>query len=189
MKTNELKALKNELSIKAKSGLDFIIAACIIWFAISYVWTLTATTYNKSILTFIVGGPMLPLAFMLSKILKTNWKIKGNPLQPLGLWLNFAQLFYFPFLIFILLANPDFFVMTFAIITGAHFFPYAWFYGEKAYAIFAGIISLGSMLIGINVENDKMFLVPLFTAICLAVMGLIIYMFYKKKRNSYEMPN
>ena len=30
--------------------------------------------------------------------------------------------------------------MSYVIITGAHFFPYAWLYDEIVYAIFAGMI-------------------------------------------------
>jgi hypothetical protein len=143
---NDLKKLKLEIQIKAKNGIDFILAASLVWFGISIIWTLDYDPYNKSIFTFVFGAILLPLAFVFSKIFKTEWKIKGNKLQPLGLWLNFAQLFYFPFLIFILLASPKYFIMTYAIITGAHLFPYAWFYDEIGYAISAGIISIASFL-------------------------------------------
>ena len=85
--------------------MDFIISASIIWFAIAFVWTLPYSAYDRSIITFMVGAPMLPLAWLLSKILKTEWTIKNNLLDPLGLWLNFAQLFYFPFLFFVLSKN------------------------------------------------------------------------------------
>ncbi|MFZ6010636.1 MAG: DUF7010 family protein [Bacteroidota bacterium] len=88
--------LRIELSIKSKNGLDFILAASVIWIAIAYVWTLPSKPYDKSILTFIVGSFMLPLALLVSKMVKTTWTNKNNPLQPPGLWLNFAQLFYFP---------------------------------------------------------------------------------------------
>lgn len=71
--------LRNELSVKAKNGLDFTLAASIIWLSIAFIWTLNFSSYNKSVLTFIVGGLMLPLAFLFSKILKTNWKIRNNP--------------------------------------------------------------------------------------------------------------
>ena len=94
-------SLRNELSVKSKNGLDFTLAASIVWLSIAFIWTLNTISYNKSVLTFIVGGFMLPLALLFSKIMKTNWKNKDNPLQPLGLWLNFAQLFYFPFLIYL----------------------------------------------------------------------------------------
>lgn len=140
MNAKELNQLRLELALKAKNGIDFILAASIIWLMISYVWTLPYSDYNKSVITFIIGGLMLPVAWGLSKLLNTSWTIKNTPLQPLGLWLNFAQLFYFPFLILILLKSPQYFVMTYVIITGAHFSPYAWYYNEKSFAIMAGVI-------------------------------------------------
>ena len=125
MEQHSLSKLKLEIQLQAKNGIDFILSAGILWLIISFLWTLNYTSYNKSILTFMVGAILLPLAFGLSKILKTNWKVKDNPLQPLGLWLNFAQLIYFPFLIFVLIKYPNYFIMAYAIITGAHLFHYA----------------------------------------------------------------
>lgn len=179
--------LRLELSIKAKNGVDFIIAASIIWLVISYVWTLSYSSYDKSILTFIVGGLMMPLAFLFSKILKTTWKVKDNPLQPLGLWLNFAQLFYFPFLFFVLSKNPDYFVMTYVIITGAHFFPYAWYYNEKSFAIMSGIISVGALLLASKLTVENFYLIPAFMAVSLMILAVLIYFSYTKKlKNSND---
>lgn len=177
-------ALRIELSIKAKNGIDFIIAASIIWLAIAYIWTFPYTPYNKSILTFIVGGLMLPLALLLSKLLKTVWTIKDNPLQPLGLWLNFAQLFYFPFLVFALIKIPDYFVMVYVIITGAHFFPYAWYYKISMYALFAGIISLGALLLGLKLPADKIYYIPLFMSANLIILGILLKANVKKRAAS-----
>ena len=165
MDNKGFKKLKTDIQLQAKNGVDFMVSAGIIWLAISYIWTMDYTSYSKSILTFIIGAFMLPMAFGFSKVLKTNWKIKHNPLDPLGLWLNFAQLIYFPFLIFILIKSPDFFIMTYAIITGAHLFPYAWFYDEMGYAVAAVIISVGSLLISLNIASEQMWIVPLFTSL------------------------
>jgi hypothetical protein len=181
MEASRLNELKLELSLKAKNGLDFIISAIMIWSAISYIWTLSSTTYNKSILTFIVGGLMLPFAFGLSKILKTQWKVESNPLQPLGLIFNFTQLFYFPFLIFVLLRSPDYFVMTYAIITGAHFFPYSWYYNEKGYAVMAGLISMGALLIALNASPEKMFLVAAFVSGSLVLLAIWLFVSLRMK--------
>lgn len=128
MEETEFDRFRIELSVKAKNGIDFITAAILIWVCISVIWAQDLTSYDKSIYTFIISGVMLPLAFALSKVYKTIWMVTKNPLRPLGLVLNIAQLFYFPFLFFILSKSPDHFVMTYAIITGAHFFPYFWFY-------------------------------------------------------------
>jgi hypothetical protein len=182
---NELDKLRIELSVKAKNGLDFIMAASVVWLAITYIWTLPTTSYDKSVFTFIVGSLMMPLAMLLSKIIKSTWTIKDNPLQPLGLWLNFAQLFYFPILIFVLIKMPDYFVMTYVIITGAHFFPYAWFYKAPAFAVMAGVVSLGAMLITLQITIENMYLVPLFMSCSLMLLAILLFSSYKKRNAEY----
>lgn len=181
MDNGQIEKLKLELAVQAKLGIDFILSAAIIWGLITFVWTLSYSAYDKSIITFYVGAVMLPLAFLLSKVLKTNWKTPGNPLEPLGLWLNFAQLFYFPFLFFFLATQPNYFVMAYVIITGAHFFPYAWYYDEKGYAFSAGIISVGAFLIAIKVEPANIYYVPLFITLILMALVIWLHFSYRKK--------
>lgn len=175
--------LKKEIQLKAKLGIDFILAAGIVWVIIFLLWKYTKnTSYDKSVFTFMLSAVLLPLALGLSKIFKTEWKIKNNPLQPLGLWLNFAQLIYFPFLVFMLIKHPDFFIMAYAIVTGAHLFPYAWFYDEFGYAIAAVTISVGSLLIAIFQEIDSMLLIPAYTAVILFLLAVKI--FFKIRKNN-----
>ncbi len=184
MTKHQFDNLRLELSTKAKNGLDFTLAAGIIWLLISFIWTIHNSAYNKSIFTFIVGALLLPLAFLFSKLFSTTWTIEGNSLQPLGLQLNFAQLFYFPFLIFILIKFPDYFVMTYAIITGAHLFPYAWFYNTPLYAIFAGIISVGSFILALIMPLNKMYIVPIFTSASLLMLTVLLYFDSARKRKN-----
>jgi hypothetical protein len=180
--TNEsLTDLRTELSVKSKNGIDFTLAAGIIWIIISWIWTLNFKSYDKSVFTFIIGALMMPIAYFLSKIFKTTWTNKENPLQPLGLWLNFSQLFYFPFLIFSLIKFPDYFVMVYVIITGAHFFPYAWFYKTNLYAVFAGIISVGAMTLGLILPISEIYLIPVFMSVSLLVLTLLLFFDSKKK--------
>jgi len=182
MTSEELDELRNGISIKSKNGIDFTLAASIIWFVVAFLWRLDFKPYDKAVLVFIAGGPLLPLAFLFSKLLKTNWKNKDNPLQPLGLWLNFAQLFYFPFLVFTMIKMPEYFIMTYAIITGGHLFPYAWFYRTNWYAIFAGIIVLGSLFLGLSLPNEKMYFVALFTSFSLFLLTIFLSIDSLKKR-------
>lgn len=184
MNQPELDKLRLQLSLSAKNGIDFTMAATVIWAVIAFIWTLNYDAYTRSIFVFIAGGPMLPFAFLLSKVLKTQWKVEGNPLQPLGLWLNFAQLFYFPFLILILLRQPEYFLMTYAIITGAHFFPYSWYYNNIWYALFAGIISLGSLIITLMAAPENQHYVGIWISVCLLVLTLGLIADFNKKKNS-----
>lgn len=182
MKSNILNNYKNQLSEESKNGVDFTISGMLIWAIISVIWASDLGASQKSVYVFIAGTPMLPLAFLLSKVLKTNWKIEGNPLQPLGLWLNIAQLFYFPFLIFILIRMPEYFLMTYAIITGAHFFPYSWFFNTRWYAIFAGIISVGSFSGGLFLTSANHYLIGVLCSACLAFMSIGLVLDFRSKR-------
>jgi hypothetical protein len=181
--TNEsLDELRVNLSVKSKNGLDFTLSAGIIWIIIAWIWTLNFKSYDKSVFTFIVGALMMPLAFLFSKIFKTTWTNNDNPLQPLGLWLNFSQLFYFPFLIFSLIKFPDYFAMVYVIITGGHFFPYAWFYKTKLYAVFAGIITIGATTLGLILPLKEIYFIPIFMSVSLVVLTILLFFDSKRKK-------
>ena len=77
---------------------------------------------------------------------------------------------------------PDYFIMTYSIITGAHLFPFAWFYKTNWYAIFSGIIVLGSLFLGLSFPNEKMYFVALFTSISLFILTICLYFDILKKR-------
>ena len=177
----DLDGLRVDMSIQSKNGMDFILSASVIWVFIGFVWTLDFSAYNKSVLTFMIGAPMMPLAFLFSKVLKTNWKNKENPLQPFGIWLNVAQILYFPFLVFILMKMPDYFVMGYAIITGAHFLPYAWFYKTKVYIFSAIVLAVGALIAGLYLPVENMFIIPFATSAVLFIVVFFLYFDYKKK--------
>ncbi|RPD45196.1 hypothetical protein DNI29_17540 [Hymenobacter sediminis] len=182
----EFAELKTELSVKAKNGLDFIAAATVVWAAIAIVWTLPYSAAQKGFITFFVGTATLPLAWLLSKALRTTWSLPHNPLQPLGLWLNFAQLFYFPFLIFMFSRYPQHFIMTYGIITGAHFFPYAWFYNARPYAVMAGVIPVGSLVLGLRTPAESLYLIPVFVTGSLLVLGGLLFFSYRQNSKAYR---
>lgn len=180
-------ALRLELSVKAKNGLDFIVAASVLWALISVVWALPYPPALLGSITFGLSGLMLPLAWGMSKVFRTTWTLPNNPLQPLGLWLNFAQLFYFPLLIFIFSYHPAYFIMTYGIITGAHFFPYAWFYKAPPFAVLAGIISVGCLLIGLRTATTAPFWVPVFVLACLLVLAGLLRALFRQRAAAYQM--
>jgi hypothetical protein len=183
MTIESLNKLRVNLSVKSKNGLDFTFSAGIIWIIIAWIWTLDFRSYDKSVFTFIVGALMIPLALLFSKLFKTTWTDKDNPLQPLGLWINFSQLFYFPFLVFSLIKFPDYFVMVYAIITGGHFFLFAWFYKTNLYAVFAGIISMGAMTLGLILPVEKMYFIPILMSVSLIILTILLFCDSNKKKS------
>ena len=186
---NTIQQLKLQIQAEALKGIDFILAATIMWYCISFIWISSMPLETKCIYTFITGSVLLPLAYLFSKIFKTNWKIKNNALQPLGLWLNFAQIIYFPLLIFILMYQTEYFIMAYAIITGAHLFPYAWFYDSKWYAIVGTLISISSFFIAVYFQNS-ISIIPFFTAVSFLILAGLLYVSMKNVpfSNSQECP-
>ena len=181
----QLNAWRLELAVTAKNGLNFILAASLIWAIIAWVWTLPYPPARLSFVTFFVGPLLLPLAWFLSKVLRTTWTLPHNPLQPLGLWLNVAQLLYFPFLIFIYSRQPTYFLMTYGIITGAHFFPYAWFYNTKAYAVMAAVIALGCLVIGVRTAATAPTWVAVFMAGTLLLLSTWLIISYRQQKATH----
>ena len=76
--------------------------------------------------------------------------------------------------------------MTYAIITGAHFFPYAWFYHARAYAALAAVIPVGSLLLGLRLAGDQLYFIPAFVAACLVLLGGLLLVSYRKNRAAYQ---
>lgn len=181
-----LDQLRLELSVKAKNGLDFILAGVVVWAAIAGVWLLPNSASRNGFITFFVGALLLPLARLLSQPLRTTWTLPHNPLQPLGLWLNFAQLFYFPLLMFVFGRYPQHFIMAYGIITGAHFFPYAWFYRAPAFAVMAGVISMGCLVLGLRLSPGHLYLLPAFVAASLAVLAALLVRSYRQNQRAYQ---
>jgi hypothetical protein len=77
---------------------------------------------------------------------------------------------------------PDYFVMVYVIITGGHFFPYAWFYKTNLYAVFAGIITVGAMFLGLMLPVEKMYIIPLFMSVTLFFLTLFLFIDSSKKK-------
>lgn len=183
--TQQFEALRLELATKTKTGLDFIVAASVVWAAITLLWTLPLPVVTLGFITFFVGALTLPLAWLLSKVFRTTWTLPHNPLQPLGLLLNVAQLFYFPILIFMYMRYPQYFLMTYGIITGAHFFPYAWLYRATPYALAAGLISFGSLVLGLRVAPNHLYLIPGFVTGALLVLAGLLLVVYRRHSQAY----
>src|SRR5699024_7086784 len=129
----------------------------------------------------IASGLMFPLSVGISTFIKADWKLEGNPLGQLGIFLNIAQIIYFPILFWAIGKSPEEAVMIFAIITGAHFFPYRWFYQAIPYTVMAPITSLAIMIVGLNVDTHQLLLVPLSLIVLIFFLLTWLHIDLKKK--------
>jgi len=173
--------IKNDLSINSKNGIPFLLAATIVWTIITLIFIQPFEIYQKNIYMLFSTGLMFPLAIVIAKIIKADWKSDDSPIGDLGLYLNLAQLMYFPIIFWAFAKNPHEMIVFFAVITGAHFFPFGWFYNTKAYYIMAPVISIVVTIISWTLEITSLWLIPLTIVIFLLILIVWLYFDYKGK--------
>ena len=89
-----LQELKKDCMTKQKKGLHFIIASVFIWTVVAVIHASALPILTKNLFTFCATAPLLPLAFMISKIIKVDFQNKENPLSNLGLLFSINQMLY-----------------------------------------------------------------------------------------------
>lgn len=177
----ELNEIRNEISVKAKNGIGFLLAAIVIWSIITIIFLLPVDIQQKNIYMLITTGIMFPLSIGISTMIKADWQLKNNPIGNLGLIFNFAQLIYFPILFFGMITKPEDAIIFFAIITGAHFFPYGWLYNAKPFYIMSPVIALVIMMLGLYLDGEHLWGISLSVVILFLLLIFLLIIDYKKK--------
>lgn len=144
---------RNDCAIKQKKGLHFIMASVVIWSMILVVQLLDLPILTKNLFVFCCTAPLLPLAYIISKIIKVDFQNKGNPLTNLGILFSINQMVYLLIAMWIFNVMPNYMVMVLAMIFGAHLMPYGWLYKSKTYFIMSVLIPIAALIVGKNFES------------------------------------
>lgn len=145
----DLNELKKDCARKQKKGLPFIMASVLIWTAILCVHLTKLDPLAKNLLTFCCTGPLLPLAYGISKLIGVDFQGKDNPLTKLGMIFTLNQILYLLIAMWVYAAMPEKMLMVFSMIFGAHFLPYGWLYDSKSYYVMAVAIPFLSLGLGL----------------------------------------
>ncbi|MFW5670463.1 MAG: DUF7010 family protein [Acetivibrio ethanolgignens] len=176
-----LENLRNDIAIKQKKGLPFIGASVVIWLLILIVIMLDLAQDKENLFVFCCSCPLLPISWMIGKVIKVDIFDKSNPLGNVGFLFTCNQFLYLLIVMWVFSAVPDKMVMVYAMVFGAHLLPYSWLYKSLSYRIFSIAIPIVSLIVGC-----------IFSALSVAVTMLIIeiiflislfvevYMFIKK---------
>lgn len=168
-----LEELKKDCSTKQKRGIHFIIASIIIWSMVLIVHLTNLPIVTKNMLTFCCTAPLMPIAFLISKILKIQFSDKTNPLNNLGLLFSINQMIYLLIPMWLLTAVPDKMLMVFAMIFGAHLLPFSWLYNSKSYMILSILIPIISLIIGLNFSNYILVIIMIIIEIIFSIFLII----------------
>ena len=144
-----LEQLRADCARKQKKGIHFILASVIIWTLVLIVQLTGLPVMTKNLLTFCCAAPLLPLSFLAGKIIKVDIFSNSNPLGKLGLLFTLNQLLYLLIVMWVYSAVPDKMLMVYAMVFGAHLFPYSWLYKSRTYMVFAIAIPFAALILGL----------------------------------------
>ena len=147
-----LDELRDDLIIKQKKGLPFILASVMIWLLITIVAALDMPIETKNILVFCCSTPMLPIAWIIGKKIGVDLFDKKNALGELAFLFTMNQMLYLLIVMWVFAAAPEKMIMVYAMVFGAHLLPYSWVYKSNSYRIFSITIPILSLVLG-NVFN------------------------------------
>ena len=165
-----LDQLRLDCALKHKKGLHFIIASVFIWTAITAVNFTSLPVLTKNLMTFCFTAPLMPLAYLISKIIKVDFSNKGNPLTRLGILFSLNQLIYILIVMWVYPTVPDKMVMILAMVFGAHLLPFGWLYKSKSYIVLSIIIPVVALIIGINYSAAIVALVMILIEIMFSIL-------------------
>ena len=174
-----LEELRDDICEKQKKGLPFIIASVIIWTLIMIVTLLDLTMNTKNFLVFCCSCPLMPIAWMIGKMMKVDIFSKENPLGNLGFIFTCNQLIYLLIVMWVFNAVPDKMIMVYAMVFGAHLLPYSWLYKSNGYKIFSIILPIVALIFGNLFSSTTL-------AISFAILEIIFscILFWELKRKS-----
>ncbi len=174
----EFENARLDCAVKQKKGLHFILASILIWTMVLVVQLLDIPILTKNLFVFCCTAPLLPLAFIISKIIKVDFQNKDNPLTNLGIIFSINQMLYLLIAMWIYNAMPNNMLMIIAMIFGAHLMPYGWLYKSKTYFILSVFIPLVSLIVGLNFEAYVlaifMIVVEVVFSLCLVVENKLL---------------
>ena len=178
-----LDELRNDIIIKQKKGLPFILTSVVIWLLITVVAALDINIAMKNILVFCCSTPMLPLACLIGKLIKVDIFSKQNPLGQLGFIFTLNQMVYLLIVMWVFSAVPEKMIMVYAMVFGAHLFPYSWLYQSKGYTVAAISIPMISLILGCALNGTT---VAVAACIIEIVFACVLHMELKKIGDNYN---
>jgi hypothetical protein len=140
----------SDCATKQKKGLHFILASILIWFAVFLVHLTSLPILSKNFLTFCFTAPLMPLAYLISKVIKVDFTNKENPLTNLGVLFSLNQILYLLIAMWVYPTVPEKMVMVLAMIFGAHLLPYSWLYRSRSYIVMSVVIPVAVLIVGLN---------------------------------------
>ena len=162
-----LAVLKKNTQECMKKGLPFVLASVAIWVLILAVQFLNLDISTVNMCTFCCCVLLMPFAILFAKLVKADiFRKTVNPLNKLALLNTLNQFLYILIVMWAFSRAPEYMVMVYAMVFGAHLLPFSWVYDSKAYLVISIVETVGALVL--------YFLLGSAAAAALIVLGEIV---------------
>jgi hypothetical protein len=134
-----LSTMRQDLRLRAGRGLAFIMAGLAFWTGLGVVGLAGLSAQPAALVYLWATGAIFPLGWLLGRIMGHEVLTRENPLAMLAAYLSGLQVLYFPVLLWACMYQPAVVPWFLGALTGAHFLPFGWLYGSRAYIVGAGL--------------------------------------------------
>jgi hypothetical protein len=165
--------LKNDLSLEAHLGYPVFIAGILFWLFVGICSFFLPQETLVWLYLFGIGA-ILPLAILISKILKINFLAAHNPLSTVGGLVGGMQIFFAPIVIMVAYHQPEWMPFVIGVLTGAHFLPYVWIYDTKIYLFQTMTTVIVSSVIGIGFMDQSFHLTPFALSVVYIITAILL---------------
>lgn len=153
----QVEIAQSEMRSVFKSGAVGQLVSGLIWL-LSAAFSTWVSRQSGVLILFFGGMVIFPLTQLALKLTGHSPQLNpGNPLSALARQIAFFVPLCLPLVIAVYSANPNWYYPAFLIIVGAHYLPFVFLYGARAYTFLAAGMVMGGVLIGWLLPN---FFVP-----------------------------
>lgn len=143
-----LNMLKKDAQETMKKGLPFVLASVVIWGLILVVQSLDLDLSVKNMCTFVCCVLLMPLAILFSNAVGADiFRKTPNPVNKLALLNTLNQFLYILIVMWAFSRAPEYMVMVYAMVFGAHLLPFSWAYDSKAYLVISIVETVGALVL------------------------------------------
>lgn len=171
---SDVNEARDEIVRTSAAGAPFLIAfgATIFLTGLAAFYLPTRTA---ALILLFQGNAALPLAFWLERRLGRGRMSPGNPLKPLSIQLAMSQIAAFPVIVLAFALAPWSVGAAVGAVAGGHFVPYAWLQQTKIYIVTGTIVSVGSLVITLVLQQSALPWTVLFIAVIYWVSAALLY--------------
>lgn len=167
-------AARSDLALRTWRGANNILAGVILWSAFGVLGMVLPDSFPRALLYLFGAGVLWPLGLLVGSVLRVDLFARGNPLAGLTGVLGGMQILFAPLMVGAYFATPALVPWYLAVLVGAHFLPFAWLFGSRAYGFAAAALSLAGGLSGWLFPESTFVITPFAVAAVLLLTLLLL---------------